>query len=512
MSPDAASLPDDIALLKAMLIAAGAELEQLRMQVARLRRMAFGRSSEKLTHQADQLELGLEEREAEAATAAMPVVTRTRETARPYRQPLPDHLPRTEVVHEAPCVCPDCGGAMRRMGEDVTKQLDYVPASFRVVRHVRPRLSCRSCERIVQAPLPSMPIERGRPGAGLLAHVLVSKYADHLPLYRQSGIYTRQGVDLARSTLADWVGRSAALLDPLVDALERHVMGGATLHADDTPVPVLAPGAGRTRTGRLWTYVRDERGAGGEAPPAVLFRYAPDRKGERPAGHLARFRGDLHADGYAGFDRLYGERIAEVACWAEQPKVPAMRSIVGMAAEGHVRRKFFDVHAATGSTTAREALDHIAGLYDVEQDVRGQPPDERRHVRQARTRPMLDAFRQWLDATGPKLSRRSDLAVAIRYALTRWQALTRYADDGRLEIDNNAAERSLRGVALGRKNWLFAGSDQGGHRAAGIYSLVETARLNGVDPEAWLADTISRIADYPARRVAELLPWNYRPA
>ncbi len=267
MSPDAASLPDDVDLLKAMLLAAGAELEQLRMQVARLRRMAFGRSSERLTREADQLELGLEESEAEAAATATPAINRARDAAKPYRQPLPDHLPREDVVHGGPCVCPDCGGAMRRMGEDVTEQLDYVPASFRVVRHVRPRLSCRSCERVVQAPLPSMPIERGRPGAGLLAHVLVSKYADHLPLYRQSGIYARHGVDLARSTLADWVGRSARLLDPLVDALERHVLGGATLHADDTQVPVLAPGAGRTRTGRLWTYVRDERGAGGEAPP-----------------------------------------------------------------------------------------------------------------------------------------------------------------------------------------------------------------------------------------------------
>ena len=494
MSPDATSLPDDVGLLKAMLVAAGAELEQLRMQVARLRRMAFGRSSERLTREADQLELGLEESEAQAAAAATPAVTRARDAAKPYRQPLPDHLPREDVVHEGPCVCPDCGGAMRRLGEDVTEQLDYVPASFRVVRHVRPRLSCRSCERIVQAPLPSMPIERGRPGAGLLAHVLVSKYADHLPLYRQSGIYARQGVALARSTLADWVGRSARLLDPLVDVLERHVVGGATLHADDTPVPVLAPGAGRTRTGRLWTYVRDERGAGGEAPPAVLFRYAPDRKAERPAEHLRAFRGDLHADGYAGFDRLYGKQIAEVACWA------------------HVRRKFFDVHAATGSATAREALDHIAGLYAVEQDVRGRPPDERRRERQARAGPLLDAFRHWLDATGPKLSRRSDLAVAVRYALTRWAALTRYVGDGRLEIDNNAAERSLRGVAVGRKNWMFAGSDQGGHRAASIYSLVETAKLNGVDPEAWLTDTIARIADHPARRVAELLPWNYRPS
>lgn len=491
---DAASLPDDVGLLKAMLVAADVELEHLRMQVARLRRMAFGRSSERLTREADQLELGLEEAEAEAAATVAPAIARARDVAKPYRQPLPDHLPREDVVHEPPCTCPDCGGAMRRIGEDVTEQLDYVPASFRVTRHVRPRLSCRSCERIVQAPLPSMPVERGRPGAGLLAHVLVSKYADHLPLYRQSGIYARHGVELARSTLADWVGRSASLLDPLVDALERHVMGGSTLHADDTPVPVLAPGAGRTRTGRLWTYVRDERGHGSRAPPAVLFRYAPDRKGERPAAHLGRFRGDLHADGYAGFDRLYGERVAEVACWA------------------HVRRKFFDVHAATGSATAREALDHIAGLYAVEQDVRGRPPGERRCERQARAGPLLAAFRQWLDATGPKLARRSDLAVAIRYALTRWSALSRYVEDGRLEIDNNAAERSLRGIAVGRKNWLFAGSDQGGHRAATIYSLIETAKLNGVDPEAWLTDTIARIADHPARSIDQLLPWNYRPA
>ncbi len=257
---------------------------------------------------------------------------------------------------------------------------------------------------------------------------------------------------------------------------------------------MLAPGAGRTKTGRLWTYVRDERGHGGDAPPSVLFRYAPDRKGERPAQHLAAFTGDLHADGYAGFDRLYGDRIAEVACWA------------------YVRRKFFDVHAATGSATAREALEHIAGLYAVEDAARGRPPDERRCERQARAGPGLAALRHWLDATLPKLSRRSDLAVAIRYALTRWTALTRYVDDGRLEIDNNAAERALRGIAVGRKNWLFAGSDQGGHRAATIYSLVETAKLNKVDPEAWLRDTIARIADHPQRRIDELLPWNYQPA
>ncbi len=269
VSLDAASLPDDVSLLKAMLLVADAELEQLRMQVAKLRRMQFGTSSERLSAQADQLELGLEDAEVEAVAKAPPAVIRARDAAKPYRQPLPDHLPREDIVHAPACVCPDCGGAMRRVGDDVTEQLDYVPASFRVIRHVRPRLSCRACERIVQAPLPSMPIERGRPGAGLLAHVLVAKYADHLPLYRQSAIYAREGVDLARSTLADWVGRSAAL----VDALERHVMGGTTLHADDTPMPVLAPGAGRTRTGRLWTYVRDERGHSGDAPSA-----APDRR------------------------------------------------------------------------------------------------------------------------------------------------------------------------------------------------------------------------------------------
>ena len=270
-------------------------------------------------------------------------------------------------------------------------------------------------------------------------------------------------------------------------------MAGSTLHADDTPVPVLAPGAGGLRTGRLWTYVRDERGHSGDAPPAVLFSYAPDRKAERPAQHLQAFRSDLHADGYAGFERLYGKQIAEVACWA------------------HVRRKFYDVHARPARLRPAKHSTHRRPLRGRAGCAR-RPPDERRRERQARAGPLLAAFRRWLDATGPKLSRRSNLAIGIRYALARWPALTRYVDDGRLEVDNNAAERSLRGIAIGRKNWLFAGSDQGGHRAATIYSLVETAKLNGVDPEAWLKNTISRIADHPARRINELLPWNYRPA
>ena len=314
---------------------------------------------------------------------------------------------------------------------------------------MRPRLSCRCCERIVQMPAPSRPIDRGIPGPGLLAHVLVSKYADHLPLYRQSGIYAREGVELDRSTLADWVGSAAGLLDPLVKALARHVLAADKLHADDTPVPVLQPGRGTTRTGRLWTYVRDDRPAADTAPAAVWFDYSPDRKGIRPIEHLKRFVGILQADGYAGFDRLYETgRIVEAACWA------------------HVRRKFYDLHQATASPLAAQAIRRIGALYEIEREIRGRPPDERCAVRQARAGPQLDALRQWLQASLSTVSAKSALAVAIRYALTRWAALTRYVGDGRIEIDNNAAERALRDVALGRKNYLFAGSDAGGDRAA----------------------------------------------
>jgi transposase len=401
-------------------------------------------------------------------------------------------LPREEQVHEPACTCPNCGGAMRRLGEDATEVLEYVPASFKVIRHVRPKFSCRMCETIVQAPMPSLPIERGRPGPGLLAHVLVAKYADHLPLYRQSGIYAREGVELERSTLADWVGRSAALLDPLVAALRKEVMASDVLHGDDTPVPVLAPGLGKTKTGRLWTYVRDERPHGGSRPPAAAFFYSPDRKGEHPQTHLKGFKGVLHADGYAGFNAIFEKANAiEAACWA------------------HARRKFFDVHAANGSPIAHEALYRIGALYGIEADIRGKPPDERQRCRERQSLPLLAGLKAWLGATVQKLSGKSDLAAAMRYALNRWDALIRYAHDGRIEIDNNAAERSIRGIALGRKNYLFAGSDTGGERAAAIYSLIETAKLNGLDPEAYLRDVLTRIADHKINRVAELLPWNW---
>jgi len=327
-------------------------------------------------------------------------------------------------------------------------------------------------------------------GPGLLAHVLVSKYADHLPLYRQSEIYARQGVELERSTLADWVGGASRLLKPLVEVLFRYVTAASKLHADDTPVPVLAPGNGKTKTGRLWTYVRDDRPAGDTAAPAVWFAYSPDRKGEHPEQHLRQFHGTLQAHAYAGFQQLYENgRIQEAACWA------------------HVRRKFYDLQQAHASPLATEALERIGALYAIEREIRGRPPDQRQQVRQARAKPLLESLRQWLEETLSKLSRKSDTTAAIRYALSRWEALVRYGDDGRIEIDNNAAERTLRAVALGRKNYLFAGSDAGGEHAAAIYSLIGSAKLNGLDPEAYLREVLTRIADHPITHIEELLPW-----
>jgi transposase len=527
---DPATLPRNVIALRSLLLQREAEHaaemqaarnglreqvlrnEQLKARLAKLLRERFGASSEKLRGAIEQLELllgDLEEQIAETAPpepeqpAPPPVGGKPRR--KPARRPLPAHLPRDVVEHPAPSDCPQCGGALRPLGQDVTEVLEYVPGSFRVIRHVRPKLSCRCCDSVAQAPVPSLPsrltawrgisplrglIERGLAGPGLLAHVLAGKYCDHLPLYRQAEIYARDGIDLDRSTLADWVGQCARLLRPLVEALGAYVMTAERVHADDTTVPVLDPGRGRTKTGRLWCYARDDRPFAGQAPPAVLYCYSPDRKGEHPRAHLASFRGILQADGYAGYAGLYDRGVSEAACWA------------------HARRKFFDVHAATQSPLAYEVLQRIAALYAIEATIRGKLPDVRLRVRQAQSASLFAALKAWLEKTQSRISGKTELAGAIRYTLSRWDALTLVLRDGRACIDNNAAERAMRPMTLGRKNWLFAGSDAGGERAAAIYSLTETAKLNRLDPEDYLRQVLQPIAEHPVKRVHELLPWN----
>ena len=503
-----ADLPDDVAALQAIIALQNEKLsifeteirarddriEKLKHQLAVLRRHRFGQRSEAL----DQLELALEEEEiARAAAPRSDDEDAACEPAgepkrKPRRKPLPDHLPRNDGILSPGSQCSACGGSLRTLGEDVTEELEYVPGRFVVNRIIRPRMACSCCDAICQSSLPSRPIEKGRPGPGLLAHVLVNKYADHSPLYRQSQIFERDGIDLDRSTLADWIGKSATLLEPLAKAIERHVLGGQAIFADDTPVKLLSPGAGKTKTARLWAYVRDERPWASEAPPAAFYRFSRDRKGEQPAGHLKDYTGWMHADGYSGFNELYQSgRVREVACMA------------------HIRRKFVDVHKAQGSVIAEEAIKRIAALYGIEKEARGQSPEHRASIRQEKAQPLLDELAAWLGDQLPKISGKSELAKAIRYALTRIKKLRPYLDNGILELDNNCAERSMRCVALGRKNYLFMGSESGGKSAAIAYTLIETAKLNGVDPQAWLTDTLARIADHKINRIDDLLPWRY---
>ena len=532
MSLASTPLPDDPEALRALAASLQAELarkdieitardaeihaktlhiEKLKMQLAVLRRARFGRSSEKLDRDIEQLELligELEEDTAEndARIPADPACNNAADSAsrrqrrQPVRRPLPSHLPRETVVHEPACPCPGCGGTVfSRIGQDERDVLEYVPSSFKVIRHVRPKLSCRACETVVQAPLPTLPIERGRPGLGLISHVVVSKYADHTPLHRQAVIYGRSGVALDRATLADWVGQAVYLLTPLAEAIGRHVRAGVALHADDTTVPVLAPGLGKTKTGRLWVVVRDERPWGSGVPPAALYRYSEDRKAIQAEALLAGCRGYLHADGYAGFERLYrpttpagGPLLIEVACWA------------------HVRRKFYEVHAETASPIALETLQRIAALFAIESRINGSAPGRRLAVRTEHARPLIDQLRTFLDTSLTRISGKSGLAEAIRYALARWKALSRYLADGRLEMTNNAAERGMRAPVLGRKNYLFCGSDAGGKRAACIYTILETARMNDLNPQAYLTDLLAQIADHPINNIDALLPWRWK--
>ena len=483
--------------LQALVSTSAAEIEQLKLLIAKLKRMQFGQKSEKLDRQIEQMEVRLEDLQADEGETASEGETAAQKIRKnPVRKPLPAHLPRDEKVYPPDEeVCPACGAELRHLGEDISEQLEFVPASFRVIRHIRPKMTCTCCDCIVQAPAPSRPIARGMAGPGLLAHVAVSKFADHLPCYRQSVIYAREGVALDPGLLGDWLGACSALLRPLVDAIRRYALAATKLHADDTPIPVLAPGNGKTKTARLWTYVRDDRPSGSTEPAAVWFAYTPDRKGIHPQTHLAKFTGILQADAYAGFNLLFESGdIREAACWA------------------HARRKFFDLHHARPSALTREALERIGALYAIEDEIRGKPPDQRREIRQANSLVLIDDFETWMRATLLKLSRKSDTTAAIMYSLNLWPALKLYCGDGRVEIDNSAAERALRGVAIGRRNYLFAGSDKGGERAAAMYCLIGTAKLNGVDPEAWLRYVLTHVADHPVNRIEQFLPWNFVPS
>lgn len=510
MSIDLASLPEDVETLHALIgdlvrerdsvrAEAEAEIARLRSILKMLQRMQFGRRSERLDP--DQLQLGLEDVAADLAELEEAADRNERRpgatvSRKDQRLSLPDHLPREDrVIGPGAEACPCCGGALHLIGETVSEMLDHVPAQLRVLRIRRPKYGCRTCGTIHQAPPPERPIAKGLATPALLSHVLIGKYCDHLPLYRQSQIFARQGVTLNRSTLANWVTGAAWWLTPIRDRIADHVMAADRVFADDTVLPVLDPGRGRTRTGRLWVYARDDRPWGGNDPPAVLYRYSPDRRAERPAAHLESFSGVLQVDGYPGFEPLsLRDDIVLAACWA------------------HARRKLWEVHQATGSPIAQEVLRRIAALYAIEAEIRGKSAAGRQAVRDHRARPIVDDLKPWLELQMQRLPRRSGLAEAIRYALARWPALCRFLDDGRIDLDNNTVERAIRPVTLGRKNALFAGSDGGADRWATISTLITTAKLNDVEPQAWISDVLQRMTDgHSISRVDNLLPWNWQP-
>jgi transposase len=507
-------LPNDIDALRAALIAertarreaearangAEAMVVHLKLLIAKARHDRFGASSERGRKLIDQMELELEELEANLTEDAIAAAVTSTDTIcrlprrKPVRGPLPAHLPRERVVIPAASACPCCGGGLVKIGETITESLESIPRQWKVIQTVREKFACRACEAITQPPAPFHPIARGRAGPNLLAMILDAKFGNHQPLNRQSETYAREGIDLDVSTLADWVGACTATLAPLVALIEAHVMAAERIHGDDTTVPLLA--RGKTITARLWTYVRDDRPFAGPAPPAAMFFYSRDRRGEHPNRHLAGYRGILQADAYAGFNDLYAagrqpEPLIEAGCWS------------------HARRNFFKLAELTKTPLAVEAVRRIDAIFTIERNINGQSAEHRLALRHECIASLVKELQAWMQAARARMSRHADLAKAIDYMLRRWDAFTRFLADGRICLTNNAAERALRGVALGRKSWLFAGSDRGGERAAAMYSLTVTAKLNDVDPKAWLADVLARIGDHPAARLDELLPWNW---
>ena len=485
-------------VLSQRVAAYASEINRLKALVVKLQRMQFGKSSEKLRQKTERQVCEAQERITALQEEMAEVLGEQHDPVMPQplrqssaRKPLPASLPReTRTLPPAEAACPSCGGGLSPLGCDISEQLELISSDFKVIETQRPKLACCRCDHIVQASIPSKPIERSYAGPGLLARIVTAKFAEHTPIYRQSEIYRRQGVELSRATLGRWSGAVSELLEPLWDLLHQYVLMPGKVHTDDIPVPVQEPGSGKTRTARLWVYVRDDRNAGSQMPPAVWFAYSPDRKGVHPQEHLAGYSGILQADAYGGYNALYEDgRITEAACMA------------------HARRKIHDVHARIPTDITTEALKRIGELYAIEAEIRGSPADARLAVRKARTVPLMQSLYDWIQAQMKVLSRHSDTAKAFAYLLKQWDALNLYCSNGWAEIDNNIAENALRGVALGRKNWLFAGSDSGGERAAILYSLIGTCRLNGMDPEAWLRYVLGHIQDWPVNQLRDLLPW-----
>ena len=534
MSAEPSVTPEELEALKAVLAETQGELAvakakaaedqaliaHQKFEIAKLRRELYGPRSERTARLIEQMALQFEELSASATEdefAAERAVAKTTKVAaftrkRAERQTFPEHLPRERVVMDPPTKCACCGSSrLRKIGEDVTQTLECVPRRWKVVETVREKFSCRDCEKISQTPAPFHTVPRGWAGPSLLAMIMFEKFGQHQPLNRQSERYVLEGVPIALSTMADAVGSVCTALDPLLRRVEAHVMAAERLHGDDTTVPVLAKG--KTDTGRCWVYVRDDRPFGGTDPPAAMFYYSPDRKGEHPQAHLAGYTGILQADAFDGYNRLYlpGRMpgpIREAACWSH-----ARRPFFVMAdVEENARRKAAGKKEIALSPIAIEVVHRIDALFEIERSINGKSAPERLANRQERSRPLVEELRVYMQEQVRKLSRSHDLAKAFNYILKRWASFTLFLEDGRVCLSNNAAERGLRGIALGRKSWLFCGSDRGGQRAAAMYSLIVTAKLNGVDPQAWLADILARIATHPAHRLDELLPWHWTPS